>query len=74
MAKISISLPNDLVHYVDEHVENRSALIEALLEQWKSNQENMALATACAAVDELHLGWEPEWQNVAITDLEASGL
>jgi metal-responsive CopG/Arc/MetJ family transcriptional regulator len=74
MAKISISLPNALVRYVDEHVENRSALIEHLLEQWKLHQEDVALAAACAAVDELNLGWEPEWQNAAIMDLEASGL
>jgi metal-responsive CopG/Arc/MetJ family transcriptional regulator len=74
MAKISISLPDELVQYVDEHVENRSALIENLLEQWKRYQENMALSVACAAVDELNLGWEAEWQNAAIIDLEASGL
>ncbi len=74
MAKISISLPNELVHFVDSHVENRSALIENLLEQWKRYQEDELLAEACAAVDELSLGWEPEWQNAAIMDLEASGL
>jgi metal-responsive CopG/Arc/MetJ family transcriptional regulator len=74
LAKISISLPDELVQYVDEHVENRSALIEDLLEQWKHYQENMTLAVACAAVDELSLGWETECQNAAIIDLEASGL
>ncbi|MGB8701159.1 MAG: hypothetical protein WCD18_17235 [Thermosynechococcaceae cyanobacterium] len=73
MAKISISLPNDLVHYVDRHVENRSALIESLLEQWKLQQEDRVLADACAAADELNLGWESEWQNAAFMDLEASG-
>jgi antitoxin ParD1/3/4 len=73
MAKISISLPDELVRYVDEHVENRSALIESLLGHWKSYQEDLALADACAAVDELELGWEPEWQSMAIMDLEASG-
>ena len=73
MAKISISLPGDLVRYVDQHVENRSALIEALLEQWKLHQEDLALANACAAVDELNLGWDSQWQNAALLDLEASG-
>lgn len=73
MAKISISLPNELVHYVDTHVENRSALIETLLEQWRLQQEDKALADACAAVDELELGWDSEWQSLAITDMEASG-
>jgi metal-responsive CopG/Arc/MetJ family transcriptional regulator len=74
MAKISISLPNELVQYVDTHVENRSALIETLLEQWKLHQEDMVLAEACAAVDELELGWDSEWQALAISDMEASGL
>jgi metal-responsive CopG/Arc/MetJ family transcriptional regulator len=74
MAKISISLPNELVQYIDTHVENRSALIERLLEQWKLHQEDMVLAEACAAVDELALGWDFEWQALAITDMEASGL
>jgi Arc/MetJ-type ribon-helix-helix transcriptional regulator len=74
MAKISISLPNELVQYIDTHVENRSALIETLLEQWKLHQENVALAEACAVVDELELGWDSEWQTLAITDMEAFGL
>ncbi len=73
MAKISISLPNDLVQYVDTKVDNRSALIEELLEQWRITQEDLALAEACAAVDELNLGWEAECQSAAISDLEASG-
>jgi metal-responsive CopG/Arc/MetJ family transcriptional regulator len=74
MAKISISLPNELVQYVDTHVENRSALIENLLEQWKLHQEDMLLAEACAAVDELELGWDSQWQALAMSDMEASGL
>jgi Arc/MetJ-type ribon-helix-helix transcriptional regulator len=74
MSKISISLPDHLVHYVDDHVENRSALIEILLEQWKQQKEDEALALACAVVDELELGWSAEWQSAAISDLEASGL
>jgi metal-responsive CopG/Arc/MetJ family transcriptional regulator len=73
MAKISISLPNELVQYVDTHVENRSALIENLLEQWKLHQEDRVLAEACAAVDKLELGWDSEWQTLAITDMEVSG-
>ena len=73
MAKISISLPNDLVDYVDHHVDNRSALIETLLTQWQSQKEIEALAEACEVVDELDLGWDEECQTAAIIDLEASG-
>ncbi|MGI2906196.1 hypothetical protein [Tolypothrix sp. VBCCA 56010] len=74
MAKISISLPDELLTYIDQKVENRSALIESLLQQWQQQQEDAALAIACALVDELELGWGSEWQNAAITDWEASRL
>jgi len=74
MAKISISLPDELLTYIDQKVENRSALIESLLQQWQQQQEDAALAVACALIDELELGWSSEWQNAAITDWEASGL
>jgi Arc/MetJ-type ribon-helix-helix transcriptional regulator len=60
MAKISISLPDELLNYIDQKVENRSALIESLLKQWQEKQQDEALAAACALVDELELGWESE--------------
>jgi hypothetical protein len=37
------------------------------LKQWQEQKQNEALAAACAVVDELELGWESEWQNIAIT-------
>jgi Arc/MetJ-type ribon-helix-helix transcriptional regulator len=74
MTKISISLPDELVNYLDSRVSNRSALIEVLLKQWRSQQEETALAEACTLVDELELGWDSQWQTAAITDWEASGL
>lgn len=73
MAKISISIPDELLIYIDQKVENRSALIELLLQQWRQQQEDEALAQACKLVDELSLGWDEEWQTLAITDWEASG-
>ena len=53
MAKISISLPDELLNYIDQKVDNRSALIESLLKQWQEQKQNEALAAACALVDEL---------------------
>lgn len=73
MTKISISIPDDLLTYIDQKVENRSALIESLLQQWRRQQEDAALAQACRLVDELGLGWDEEWQTLAIMDWEASG-
>jgi metal-responsive CopG/Arc/MetJ family transcriptional regulator len=47
MAKISISIPDELLTYIDHKVKNRSALIELLLQQWRQQQEDEALAQAC---------------------------
>jgi antitoxin ParD1/3/4 len=71
--KISISLPDELVVYLDQRVENRSQLIESLLQKWRKNQEDQEMAEACVLLDELKLGWDEECQQTAITDWEASG-
>ena len=73
MAKVSISIPDDLLAYIDQKVSNRSALIEALARQWKRQQEDQALAEACGLVDQLGLGWDKSCQNAMITDWEVSG-
>ncbi len=51
--KISISLPDELVHYVDDRVENRSRLIEGLLQAWQKQQEKQAMVEACLLLDDL---------------------
>jgi Arc/MetJ-type ribon-helix-helix transcriptional regulator len=73
MAKISVSLPDHLLTYLDSKVDNRSQLIETLLKEWQQQQENEALAKACELVDQLDLGWNSEWQSQAATDWEVSG-
>jgi antitoxin ParD1/3/4 len=74
MTKISISLPDELINYLDQKVEDKSIFIASILQQWRQQQEAEELAQACLAVDELELGWTQEWQTAAIIDLEASGL
>lgn len=74
--KVSISLPDELVRYIDDRVENRSRLIELLLLAWRKQQEQQAMVEACLLLDELsdELADEEEaWQQAAITDWEASG-
>ena len=71
--KISISLPEDLVAYLDRRVDNRSHLIELLLKQWRKQQEEEAMSLACVLLDEQNLGWDEECEQAAITDWEASG-
>ena len=74
--KVSISLPDELVRYIDDRVENRSRLIEILLQAWRKQQEQQAMVEACLLLDELsdELADEEEaWQQAAITHWEASG-
>jgi metal-responsive CopG/Arc/MetJ family transcriptional regulator len=71
--KVSISLPNELVQYIDGRVGNRSQLIESLLQEWRKHQEQQAMVEACLALDELNVGWGEEWEQAAITDWEVSG-
>jgi hypothetical protein len=67
MANLSISLPDEWVEYLDRKVEDKSRFIASILQQWRQQQE---LARACAALDELELGWTDEWQTAAIIDWE----
>jgi Arc/MetJ-type ribon-helix-helix transcriptional regulator len=71
--KISVSLPPELVQYIDEQVDNRSQLIESLLVTWQKNQRRDLMVAACLALDEHQSTEETEWQRAAITDWEASG-
>ena len=71
--KISISLPNELVQYIDERVDNRSQLIESLLSAWQKKQHQQAMLTACLILDEQTSVEDQEWQQAAIIDWEVSG-
>lgn len=71
--KISISLPDELVRYVDERVVNRSQLIESLLWAWQKKQQQQAMLSACLTLDEQTSVEEEQWQQAAITDWEVSG-
>ena len=48
--KVSISLPDELVRYIDQRVENRSRLIELLLQAWRKQQEQQAMVEACFSI------------------------
>ena len=74
MANILISLPDELVNYLDQKVKDKSIFITSILQQWRQQQEAEELAQACLVVDELELGWTDEWQTAANIDSEASGL
>jgi Arc/MetJ-type ribon-helix-helix transcriptional regulator len=65
---ISISLPEELVRYIDERVDNRSRLIESLLWDWHKKQQQQAMLAACLALDERSSVEDDEWQQAAIID------
>ncbi len=71
--KISVSLPQELVNYIDNKVDNRSKLIESLLLTWQKQQQKELMLAACLALDEQQPTEEAEWEQAAITDWEASG-
>jgi Arc/MetJ-type ribon-helix-helix transcriptional regulator len=66
--KISISLPDELVRYIDERVGNRSQLIESLLWDWQKKQQQQAMLAACLALDERSSVEDDEWQQATIID------
>lgn len=61
--KVSISLPEELVTYVDEKVKNRNQLIESLLQQWWKKQQEQEMVEACLLLDEMNLEWNDEWNK-----------
>ena len=73
--KVSISLPDELVRYVDDRVENRSRLVEGLLQAWRKQQEKQAMVDACLLLDDLSGSNDEDeaWQQAAIIDWEVSG-
>lgn len=72
--KLSVSISDDLVAYLDQQVENRSQLIESLLQRWRKQQERQVLVEAALALDALDYEWSETWEQAEISDWEASGL
>ena len=68
--KVSISLPEELVRYLDDRVDNRSRLVEGLLQEWRKQQENKAMVEACLLLDELN-DEDLAWQQASVIDWEA---
>lgn len=56
--EVSISLPDELVSYIDAKVNNRSGLIESLLQQWRKQQQPQEMVQACLLLDD-----QPTWMG-----------
>jgi Arc/MetJ-type ribon-helix-helix transcriptional regulator len=71
--KISISLPDELVRYIDARVVNRSQLIESLLLAWQKKQQQQVMLAACLILDEqTSTEDDEEWQQAAVEDAIAT--
>lgn len=73
MTQITLSLPDELVNYLNQKVEDKNTFIASLLEEYRQEKQKEELAQACLLIDELELGWSEECQQTAITDWEVSG-
>jgi Arc/MetJ-type ribon-helix-helix transcriptional regulator len=70
---ISISLPDELVRYIDERVTNRSQLIESLILAWQRKQQQQAMLAACLFLDEqISVEDDEKWEQAAIEDAIAT--
>jgi metal-responsive CopG/Arc/MetJ family transcriptional regulator len=66
--KISVSISDDLVAYLDAQVDDRSQLIEGLLQQWRKNKQNQEMIQACLLSDEYMAEEWQMWETAEITD------
>lgn len=69
MPKISISVPNDILEFVDQLGENRSGAIVAILQDFKNRHENEELERAYAAYAELYDDEDALWEQAAVHDV-----
>ncbi len=73
MPKISISIPEEVLEFVDEIDKNRSRAIVDILREYKKRKDEMELAKAyedyaefCKEDDK---GWWGDWENTSLRDI-----
>lgn len=75
MPKISISISDELLSFVDEQGDNRSKVIAEILQEHR--QKRLKHALDCAYADYARLcaeddqGWWSDWERAALQDNEA---
>jgi hypothetical protein len=74
MPKISISLPTELVEYLDSQGPNRSQVIASILTRQRLQEQEVALAQAYreySAFSQSDDDWWPAWEQAAAQDQES---
>ncbi len=69
MPKISISIPDDIVNFIDKQGKNRSKTIVTILDEFKKNKQNEELAKAYEEYSEFCKEETNEWEETAIKDI-----
>jgi len=68
--KISVSLPEDIVNFLDENGKNRSKTIVTILQDYKLKKEEKELEKAYEDYYEFYGDELKEWEEIALIDLQ----
>ncbi|MEI7475777.1 MAG: hypothetical protein WCK67_13470 [bacterium] len=73
MPKVSVSLPQDILEFLDEQGKNRSKTIVTILEDYKKKKFEEKLASDYEEYSNLYEKNDEEWKDLekaALTDLD----
>jgi len=73
MPKVSVSLPEDVLSFVDELGSNRSKTIVTILQSYQRNKQKEELTKAyddyAALCEEDDSDWWPQWEAAEVHDV-----
>ena len=74
MPKVSISLPEDILDFIDEEGKNRSKTIVTILEKYKKEKFKEKLAKDYEEYEEFcredEKDWWQDWEKATLEDME----
>ena len=74
MPKISISIPKEILNFVDALGENRSKAIVSILLEYKKKKQEFELAKAyeeyAKFCNEDDKGWWADWEKCSLSDID----
>jgi len=73
MPKVSVSLPEDIIEFIDEQGKNRSKTIVTILEDYKKFKQNENLEKAYEEYAEFIKEDDKDWQGWEETSLKDMG-
>lgn len=68
--KISVSMPEDIIQFLDEQGKNRSKTIVTILQDFKQQKEEKELEKAYEEYAEFYGEELKEWEEAALIDLQ----